>query len=84
MFEVKLREKGIKEYFPDFDGDELSFTESLEFLVKGYLSKNHGECKERSMYPHLTTATDTEHVKFVFVTVADIILSGYHETWNFL
>jgi len=75
LFEVKLREKGIKESFPDFDGDELSFTESLEFLVKRYLSKNHGECKERSMYPHLTTATDTEHVKFVFVTVADIILT---------
>ena len=75
LFEVKLRDKGIKEYFPDFSGDEHSFTESSEFLVKSYLSKNHGKCSDRSMYPHLTTATDTEHVKFVFVTVADIILT---------
>ena len=75
LFELKIRSKGIKELFPTYEGDEHSFTESSEFLVKEYLSKNYGECPERSMYPHLTTATDTEHVKFVFVTVADIILT---------
>ena len=75
LFEQKVREKSIKEFFPNYNGDDHSFTESSEFLVKEYLSKNHNECSERSMYPHLTTATDTEHVKFVFVTVADIILT---------
>lgn len=75
LFETKIRDKSIQPFFPNYQGDPHSFTESSEFLVKEYLAKNHGECSERSMYPHLTTATDTEHVKFVFVTVADIILT---------
>ena len=75
LFESKIREKSIQPYFPNYAGDPHSFTESSEFLVKEYLAKNYAECSERSMYPHLTTATDTEHVKFVFVTVADIILT---------
>ena len=75
LFEKKIQEKGIKDTFPDYTGDPRSFTESSEYLVKAYLAKNRGECSDRSMYPHLTTATDTEHVKFVFVTVADIILT---------
>ena len=75
LFETKIRDKSIQPYFPNYAGDPHSFTESSEFLVKEYLAKNYGECSERSMYPHLTTATDTEHVKFVFVTVADIILT---------
>ena len=75
LFEKKIQEKGIKDTFPDYTGDPRSFTESSEYLVKAYLGLNRGECSDRSMYPHLTTATDTEHVKFVFVTVADIILT---------
>ena len=75
LFEIKIREKPIKQYFPNYQGDDQSFTESSEFLVKEYLSKDYKESSERSLYPHLTTATDTEHVKFVFVTVADIILT---------
>jgi len=75
LFETKIREKSIQPYFPNYAGDPHSFTESSEFLVKEYLAKNYNECSERSLYPHLTTATDTEHVKFVFVTVADIILT---------
>merc|ERR1712241_319921 len=75
LFEKKIQEKGIKDTFPDYTGDPKSFTESSEYLVKAYLAKNRGECSDRSMYPHLTTATAPEHVKFVFVTVADIILT---------
>ena len=75
LFEKKIQDKSIKDTFPEYTGDPKSFTESSEYLVKAYLGKNRGECSERSMYPHLTTATDTEHVKFVFVTVADIILT---------
>ena len=75
LFEQKIRDKAITPFFPNYEGDEHSFTESSEFLVKEYLAKNHGDDSSRSMYPHLTTATDTEHVKFVFVTVADIILT---------
>jgi signal recognition particle receptor subunit beta len=59
LFEQKIRDNSIKEFFPHYNGDEHSFTESSEFLVKEYLSRNHSECTERSMYPHLTTAKDT-------------------------
>ena len=75
LFELKLRDKGIKESFPNYEGDEHSFTESSEFLVNEYLSKNYGEYDLRSIYPHLTTATDTELIKSIFVTIADIYLS---------
>ena len=75
LFEEKIRTKAIKEYFPDFEGDEQSFTQTSDFLIKKYLSKNKGEEKSRTLYPYLTTGTDTEAVKYVFCTVADIILA---------
>ena len=75
LFEEKIRTKAIKEYFPDFEGDEQSFTQTSEFLIKKYLSKNKGVETGRSLYPYLTTGTDTEAVKYVFCTVADIILA---------
>ena len=75
LFEEKIKTKGIKGYFPDYDGDDQSFTQSSEFLIRKYVSTNRSPDDKRSLYPYLTTGTDTQSVRIVFVTVADIILS---------
>ena len=84
LFERKIREISLKPYFPNYRGDPHSFTESSEFLVEEYFSKNKEEYRDRSLYPHITTATDTKHVKFVFVTAVDILLTQNLRDLNLL
>ena len=75
IFEEKIKTKGIKTFFPTYQGPPHSVVDSSDFLIKEYKSLNKSSQSERKMYPHLTTATDTKLVKVVFVTVADIILN---------
>lgn len=75
LLEFKIKEKSVQPYFPNYKGNPYSFTEFSSFLVREYLAKDYGECSERSIYPHLTTATNTEEVKFIIISVADIELT---------
>ena len=84
LFEKKIREISIQPYFPNYRGDPNSFIETSEFLVEEYLSKNKEQCRDRSLYPHITTATDTKHIKFVFVTAVDILLTQNLRDLNLL
>ena len=75
LFEEKIKRKGIKKYFPDYNGPVHSFEDSTNFLVKKYISKSTTPISKRAMYTHLTTATDTHLIKVVFTTVGDIVMN---------
>ena len=75
IFEEKIKIKGIKPFFPTYTGPPHSSEDSSKFLIKEYTSKSQTPEKDREMYPHLTTATDTKLVKIVFIAVADIVMN---------
>lgn len=74
LFEEKLKSKSIQLAFPDYSGDN-SFESTSDFIIDKYLNQSQVSSKRRAIYPHLTTATDTELVNRVFTNVSDIILN---------
>ena len=75
LFEEKIRRKGIKQSFPAYNGPVHSFEESTNFIVNEYINKSLTPKSKRSIYTHLTTATDTHLVKSVFQYVMDIVMN---------
>ena len=75
LFLEKIPKHGIKETFPDYDGPVDSPNDSLDFLIKKYTRLSKTSHKKRALYPHTTTATDTQLINKVFGAVAEIILT---------
>jgi len=64
----------LKVAFPEYEGPQ-TFEDVSEFLVDKFLAQNRTSINKRHIYTHFTTATDTELVKYVFNSVAEIILN---------
>ena len=57
--------------FPQYTGPDHDVPAAKEFIKDQFLARN---TKERIVYPHFTTATDTSNVKTVFKVVLDTII----------
>ena len=68
--------RSIKVAFPDYDGGETSSLESLNFIINKYLSLNTVSNDERQVYPHTTTATDTNLIKQISDDVLKTIVNS--------
>eukprot|EP00095_Tigriopus_kingsejongensis_P008199 maker-scaffold895_size84271-snap-gene-0.23 protein:Tk08199 transcript:maker-scaffold895_size84271-snap-gene-0.23-mRNA-1 annotation:"guanine nucleotide-binding protein gq subunit alpha" len=73
LLEEKLKKKGIKPYFPEFEGPDHDYDAAIKFFSEKFRSLNRFP-KERDIYTHPTDATDTENIKVVDVIVQDIIM----------
>uniref|UniRef100_A0A1I7XLX7 Guanine nucleotide-binding protein alpha-1 subunit n=1 Tax=Heterorhabditis bacteriophora TaxID=37862 RepID=A0A1I7XLX7_HETBA len=74
LFEKKIGHgKSLKIAFPNYRGGE-NYDEAAKYIEAKFLAAN--ESKEKSIYTHLTCATDTEQVQFVLDSVLDTILSS--------
>lgn len=80
LFEEKVKYKSIKVAFPTYQGGPNEVQESADFIVDTFLSQSEVDLKSRPIYPHETTATDTDLVKYVFASVADVILNEVLKT----
>lgn len=80
IFEEKVRSKSIRVAFPTYQGGLNDVQESADFIVDTFLSQSKVDIKRRPIYPHLTTATDTDLVKKIFASVADVILNEVLKT----
>ena len=80
LFEEKVRTKSIRVAFPTYQGGLNDVEESADFIIDTFLSQSKVDLKRRPIYPHLTTATDTDLVKYVFASVADVILNEVLKT----
>lgn len=67
--------------WPDYTGGR-DFSQCVEFIKNKFYELNKSSIK--SIYPHLTQATDTNNIKFVFVAVKDIILQNNLRLSGFL
>jgi GTPase SAR1 family protein len=72
LFEMKIQKASIKKHFADYDGEDTDFKAASEYFKAKFLAKSKN--KSKSIYPHVTCATDTTNVAFVFNAVIAIIL----------
>jgi GTPase SAR1 family protein len=76
LFEMKLQKKPLKQFYqPANEGsisDDTDLKQCSEFFKNAFLKKNKNA--EKSIFSHVTCATDTGNVKFVFNAVVAIIL----------
>lgn len=73
LFEEKIPHSPITVCFPDYAGDG-SFENASSFIRTKYINRNRNASKE--IYVHLTCATDTENIDFVFKAVTNMIIAA--------
>ena len=71
LFQKKLEEKTFSDYVKSYEGpnDPIKCADHIKDL---FLAK--ATSREKTIYPHITTAIDTGNVKFVFNAVVAMIL----------
>uniref|UniRef100_G1MDW1 G protein subunit alpha o1 n=1 Tax=Ailuropoda melanoleuca TaxID=9646 RepID=G1MDW1_AILME len=72
IFEEKIRKSPLTICFPEYTGPN-AFTEAVAYIQAQYESKNKSAHKE--IYTHVTCATDTNNIQFVFDAVTDVIIA---------
>ncbi|KAF7313396.1 hypothetical protein HMN09_00495400 [Mycena chlorophos] len=78
LFQQKIKTSPIKTFFPDFEGELGNAAAGREYFKKrfGRLAQKAGRTsdRQREVYIHTTTATDTELLRVVMAAVEDSIL----------
>jgi GTPase SAR1 family protein len=71
LFEEKIKKVNISIAFPDYEGKQ-EFKEASEYIQDQFIALN--ENPQKSIYPHITCATDTSNISTVFEAVRSIVL----------
>ncbi|ETW87715.1 hypothetical protein HETIRDRAFT_378879 [Heterobasidion irregulare TC 32-1] len=71
LFEAKVQHSDIKSFFPDYDGEAADARAGRDYFKKRFarLAQKAGRSKEREIYIHITTATDTALLRVVMAAV---------------
>ncbi|KAF8868088.1 heterotrimeric G-protein alpha subunit, GPA2-like protein [Mucidula mucida] len=71
LFERKIPNSDIKNFFPDFDGEAGDVRAGRDYFKRRFakLATRAGRLKEREIYIHITTATDTAMLRVVMAAV---------------
>jgi len=82
LFEKKIPTSDIKNFFPDFEGESGDIRAGRDYFKRRFarLAQKAGRSKEREIYIHITTATDTAMLRVVMAAVEDIVLRTNLET----
>ncbi|KAG9475153.1 hypothetical protein GDO78_003556 [Eleutherodactylus coqui] len=73
IFQDKIRKSPLTICFPEYKGPN-SFTEGVAHIQHQYESRNKSQKKQ--IYTHITCATDTNNIQFVFDAVTDVIIAN--------
>lgn len=93
LFEEKLKENPITVCFPDYTGKYClfqftptitcvftlgpnTFIDSTNFIREKFVALNQNSSR-KTVYAHITCATDTDNIQFVFDAVTDIIIAEH-------
>lgn len=76
LFRKRVAHSDIKNFFPDYEGEPGDAKAGRDYFRKRFvrLSQKAGRSKEREIYVHTTTATDTAMLRVVMAAVEDTIL----------
>lgn len=72
LFRDKIKKVNLNVCFPEFDGG-LDYDRASEFVQTKFVNLNKSP-DQKQVYPHITCATDTNNIRFVFNAVKNIIL----------
>lgn len=73
IFKEKIQRVPLTVCFPDYNGPQ-TFEAASSYIKDRFLELNDN--KQKSIYSHMTCATDTTNIIIVFNAVRDIILNG--------
>jgi len=73
LFQEKIQRVDLNVCFPEYTGG-LDFKAGCAFLKDKFNSLNRD--KSRTVYAHVTCATDTQNIRFVFSAVKEILLQS--------
>lgn len=73
LFEIKITHTNITVAFPDYEGPRERDC-ALEYIRVQFISLNNN--KNRKIYQHVTSATDTARIQVVIDMLFDIIISA--------
>ncbi|MBN3321054.1 GNAO protein, partial [Atractosteus spatula] len=73
IFEEKIKKSSLTICFPEYAGPN-TFADAVAYIQSQYESKNKSPNKE--IYSHITCATDTNNIQFVFDAVTDVIIAN--------
>ncbi|KAG6830262.1 hypothetical protein H0H87_008652 [Tephrocybe sp. NHM501043] len=73
LFENKIPTSDIKNFFPDFDGEAGDIRAGRDYFKRRFarLAQKAGRSKDREIYIHITTATDTAMLRVVMAAVEE-------------
>jgi hypothetical protein len=71
LFAEKIKRVKLRDYFPDYTG-ENNYEEAVKYIISIFHAKNQNP--DRTIYTHVTCATDSSNVQAVFNAVKDIII----------
>ncbi|KAK0224514.1 heterotrimeric G-protein alpha subunit, GPA2-like protein [Armillaria nabsnona] len=73
LFEKKIPHSDIKTFFPDFDGDVGDVRAGCDYFKRRFskLATKARRHREREVYIHITTATDTVMIRVVMAAVEE-------------
>lgn len=71
LFEEKIQRVDLNVCFPEYQGGK-NYKAGAQFLKEKFIGLNRN--KNKQIYAHITCATDTENIRFVFSAVRDIVL----------
>jgi len=79
LFEKKIQQASLQDCFSDYKGPN-EYESALKFIQTKFIGCNP---TSRSVFPHVTCATDTSNIKTVFGFVQEIILKSLLEDSSF-
>jgi guanine nucleotide-binding protein G(o) subunit alpha len=73
LFEEKIKKSPLTICFPEYTGAQ-EYGEAAAYIQAQFEAKNKSTTKE--IYCHMTCATDTTNIQFVFDAVTDVIIAN--------
>lgn len=75
LFREKIKTKHIKDspHFVDYDGEEGDYEAGVAYFKEKFLARNKAGSNKK-IYVHVTCATDSKNVRYVFDSCKDILL----------
>lgn len=75
LFAQKIKERPLVDYYPEFTGPN-TYQDGVNFIRDKFVHLNRNPAR-KTVYTHVTCATDTENIQFVFQSVTDIIIAEH-------
>eukprot|EP00301_Raphidiophrys_heterophryoidea_P020056 c4844_g1_i1.p1 GENE.c4844_g1_i1~~c4844_g1_i1.p1 ORF type:complete len:349 (+),score=60.89 c4844_g1_i1:267-1313(+) len=73
LFEMKIKRVSLDVCFPEYEGG-CDYEVACAFLIDQFKSLNYSSTSKQ-VYIHVTCATDTDNIRFVFLSVKDIMMT---------